>query len=49
MTCPGLKSGPVVQFIRDTDPIAGKSLHGAASDSRLHLAILDVGGTTVIV
>jgi hypothetical protein len=46
--CPGVP-GNVVEFILDTDPVAGKPLYGASSLSRMHLLILDVGGKTVIV
>ena len=46
--CPGL-SGPVVQFIVDTDPLVGTPVYGAAGGSRMHVLLLDVNGRTVIV
>ena len=47
-TCPG-SADRLVQFILDTDPVAGKQLYGASSANRMHMVILDVGGKTVII
>jgi hypothetical protein len=46
--CPG-GTDRIVQFILDTDPVAGKALYGVGSSNRMHLVILDVGGRTVLV
>lgn len=40
---------PVVQFISNTDPLAGEVVYGVGTTDRMHLVILDVGGQTVIV
>jgi hypothetical protein len=46
--CPGF-GYPVVQFIWNTDPLAGDVVYGVAVDSTMHLVLLDIRGQTVIV
>jgi hypothetical protein len=42
-------TGRVVQFIVDTDPLAGPAVYGVASGSRMHVVFVDVNGETVII
>ncbi len=48
-TCSGLDLGPVVEFILDTDPVAGTPLYGVSGRANVHLLVLDAGGRTIVV
>ena len=47
-TCGGTP-GNVIQFIVDTDPLAGAPVYGVGAGGRMHVAFLTVNGKTIIV